>query len=219
MAHSDSLGQRRAIADRWTDLNSGPQYATKRWRNERARRRDGQLLLRLIKGIDRTAGPILDAPCGAGRLQEVLAKLSPDSVGLDLSPSMLRQGGAGSRIQGSAFELPFTDNSFSMVICCRLLHHLAETHDQRALLAELARVSSGWVAVSHWDAASWPVFRRRRGWRRGHDHRVGLWRDEITKLGQAAGLRRIRSCSSLRFVSPQTWTLFAKGPAEDPIPC
>lgn len=215
MHHSDAIAPRKAIGRRWADLNSGSDYASDRWRSRRARERDGRILLRLLKGIEMGAGLILDAPSGAGRMQPVIATLGRDSICMDLSSSMLQQCAAPRMIQGSAFELPFGDNSFPLVVCCRLLHHLASETDQQALLKELARVSKGWVAVSHWDAASWQVFRRRRGWRRGHDHRVGIGRRELAALGQEAGLKPIRSRASMRFVSPQTWTLFSKQPGEN----
>jgi SAM-dependent methyltransferase len=131
---------------------------------------------------------------------------------------MLKQVETGARLQGSAFALPFKDHSFPLVTRCHLLHHLAGPADQAVLLRELARVSAGWVAVSHWDAASWHVLRRRMGWRKGHDHRVGLRRHELIELGLAAGLERCWSRSSLRFISPQTWTLFKKQPRNEDRP-
>ena len=215
MTRPDTHNQRVTIGGRWSCPKSGQDYAQGRWRSSRARQRDGRLLARLLRGALLAPGPILDAPCGAGRLGEVLRNLGGDPVSLDLSGSMLNQVQGPRRLQGSAFHLPFADHSFPLVVCCRLLHHLSEPTDQAALLAELARVSRGWVAVSHWDAASLHVLRRRMGWRKGHDHRVGVSRSELIGMGQAAGLVRRRSRSSLRFISPQTWTLFEKHAPED----
>jgi len=220
MIQPDAHNQRMSIERRWIGPNSGSNYSNDRWRNARAEQRDGRLLTSLLAKATLGPGPVLDAPCGTGRLQTVLRELKRDSICLDLSASMLKQIRTGARLQGSAFALPFKDHSFPLVTCCRLLHHLAEPIDQAALLRELARVSAGWVAVSHWDAASWHMLRRRMGWRKGHDHRVGLRHRELIELGLTAGLERCWSRSSLRFISPQTWTLFKKQPRnESQAPC
>jgi SAM-dependent methyltransferase len=218
MIQPDAQNQRMLIERRWSSPNSGSNYSTDRWRNPRAKQRDGRLLTSLLTKATLGPGPLLDAPCGTGRLQTVLRGLNRDSICLDLSAAMLKQVETGARLQGSAFALPFKDHSFPLVTRCHLLHHLAGPADQAVLLRELARVSAGWVAVSHWDAASWHVLRRRMGWRKGHDHRVGLRRRELIELGLAAGLERCWSRSSLRFISPQTWTLFKKQPRNEDRP-
>ena len=66
---------------------------------------------------------VLDIGCGTGRLLELLGQRHPDTVltGLDLAPNMLRQAAerlpeAVSLVQGDAEQLPFTADTFSLVL-------------------------------------------------------------------------------------------------------
>lgn len=148
---------------------------------------------------------ILDVPCGAGRLTPFLSSLGT-TTGVDVSPQMIAVS-IGQRTRASAFALPFVDGAFDLVVCCRLLHHLTTDEDRVLLLAELARVARGPVALSYWDAASWHAWRRRRGLRKGHDTRVPIPRRQLARLLGDVGLRIQERAHSMRFVSPQTWVL------------
>jgi len=74
---------------------------------------------------------------------------SPRVVGVDISESVARAGSRvlDSAIAGSAFALPLRNASVDLVICSQLLHHFA-AQDARAVLAELNRVSRGFVVVA-----------------------------------------------------------------------
>lgn len=199
------------LAGRWADDEAGARYRTARFRSRRAAGRDPALLARLLR--NRTLGPepILDAPSGAGRLAPLLMQLQRPVVSLDISASMLAQLEGASRVQGSAFALPVADRSCSLAVCCRLLHHLASREERAALLGELARVTTRWVAISYWDAASWHALRRRRGWRRsGRDHRTPIRAAELRELAHEAGLTVVERRFSMRFVSPQSWALLER---------
>jgi SAM-dependent methyltransferase len=50
-------------------------------------------------------------------------------------------------VVGDALRLPVADDSVDVVLCSQLLHHFAEA-DARRLVAELHRVSFGWVVIS-----------------------------------------------------------------------
>ncbi|MBL8901182.1 MAG: class I SAM-dependent methyltransferase, partial [Planctomycetes bacterium] len=69
----------------------------------------------------------------------------------DLSIEMLREArrasGAAPFALARAEALPFAAQSFDLVFCIRLLHHLDEA-PRRAVLRELARVSRGHALVS-----------------------------------------------------------------------
>jgi SAM-dependent methyltransferase len=72
-----------------------------------------------------------------------------ETIGVDASESLLR----GSRhllhyvSAGDARRLPLADGVADVVICSQVLHHFFDD-DLRVLLAELDRVSRGWVIVS-----------------------------------------------------------------------
>lgn len=72
-----------------------------------------------------------------------------EALGVDTSESLLR--GARHLLQGvtagDARRLPFADGAADVVTCSQVLHHFFD-EDLTALLAELHRVSRGWVIVS-----------------------------------------------------------------------
>lgn len=161
---------------------------------------------------------VLDAPCGTGRLTDTLAPLTWQLVSVDVSRAMLTAAveafGGAARVEASVFALPFGAGTFDVAVACRLLHHFPAAVDRRAVLAELARVARRFVVVSYWDATSWHAWRRRAPGpfrRRGHDTRVAITARELDADLADAGLTRIARAHSLRFVSPQTFVLAARG--------
>jgi SAM-dependent methyltransferase len=101
---------------------------------------------------------LADIPAGAQQ-QAVAAGVQLEAFGVDVSESVLRI--ARHRITGAvvadARRLPIADRSVDIVTCSQLLHHFEEG-DARRLLAELNRVSRGWVVLSDlrrsWFAAA-----------------------------------------------------------------
>jgi hypothetical protein len=82
---------------------------------------------------------------GMGR---ILKELSPQykAVGIDYAFSSVRQVSRGG-VQGSSSQLPFSDRSFDLVLCCEVLEHL----DHQlfvATIAELMRVTRQYVLIS-----------------------------------------------------------------------
>lgn len=84
---------------------------------------------------------ILDCGCGNGFFQTYLSKtFNLECAGLDFSSEMIRFNPNPNTIIASVTNIPFKDNSFDIVVCHGLLHHLPkESH----LLAvnEMARVA------------------------------------------------------------------------------
>ena len=113
------------------------------------------------------------------------------------------------RACASALRLPFRDDQFAGVLCMRLMQHLPGGDERRAVLAELARVTSGPIVVSYFDRASLAAQRRvwkRRfgGTRSGRESvRWRTFRDDL----RAAGLEPKRRCFHARFVSEQCLVL------------
>lgn len=71
-----------------------------------------------------------------------------DVIGIDISPDVLRAARtpAAGMVAGDARMLPVRSRSFDVVTCSQLLHHFREA-DMVAAIAELQRVSRGWVVV------------------------------------------------------------------------
>jgi SAM-dependent methyltransferase len=91
---------------------------------------------------------LADIPRSA-RVAASRAGVSLTTIGLDAAQSLVRSArdrlDAG--VTGDALRLPIDDDSADVVLCSQLLHHFTEP-DARALIAELHRVSRGWVIVS-----------------------------------------------------------------------
>jgi ubiquinone/menaquinone biosynthesis C-methylase UbiE len=89
---------------------------------------------------------LLEVCCGPGAITLDLAPRIAHATGLDLTPAMLEQGRAAQAAQGIAnidwiegdiCDLPFADESFSIVASSAAFHHLT---DPRAAFREMARV-------------------------------------------------------------------------------
>lgn len=199
------------VAERWSREGDGDRYAQARFANRRSAGRDPRLVEGLLRRFaNQRPARILDVPCGAGRLQESLARVGPVTA-VDVSFSMLaaraRQAGATRGVQGSAWQLPLASDSFDLVVSCRLLHHIAEDTERAAVAAELVRVSRGLVLASFWDAASWHAFRRRHGLRRARhpDGRIAISRRLLASQFEDAGATVLGFAHSLRLISAQAW--------------
>lgn len=86
-----------------------------------------------------TAGWVLDAGGGTGRIAAQLRSLAGNLVLLDRSQPMLRQAQDKGLwpIQSDVARLPFPDARFDRIVVVDALHHFA---DQRAAIGELLRV-------------------------------------------------------------------------------
>jgi len=73
------------------------------------------------EGIDR----VLDVGCGQGKLLRLLRDKAIPTVGLDASPTMLKDAPA-SRIIGDARMLPFPENTFGGAAALYMLYHLED---------------------------------------------------------------------------------------------
>ncbi|MEM7307390.1 MAG: class I SAM-dependent methyltransferase [Planctomycetota bacterium] len=207
---SATHGSPRRWNERWKDAGAGRHYAGARWSSQRRAQRDPRLVERLLARTELAGARILDAPCGTGRLAAGLRPRASALVGLDVSRPMLAEARAAGvdAVQGDVRQLPFPDGSFDLVVCCRLLHHLAERSELDAVVRELVRVSRGLVAASFWDQSSLPGLRRRLGTKKGRG-RVARTRRELSEAFDAAGAEVQSFAHSFRWVSQQTFALAA----------
>jgi ubiquinone/menaquinone biosynthesis C-methylase UbiE len=110
------------------------------------------------------SGRMLDCPCGTGRLGPVLLRRAVRLVEADLSAPMLHEArtalavparaGRVGFLRATAEALPFPEGAFDVVICHRLLHHMADPAARARLLGEAARVAGRWVVLSFHDATA-----------------------------------------------------------------
>lgn len=96
---------------------------------------------------------ILDVGCGTGELSRILAAESPGEViGCDADPELLAAAAEYLPVvAGDAYQLPFPDGAFDLVVCQALLINLPEP---AAALTEFARVSTDLVAAVEPDNAA-----------------------------------------------------------------
>jgi SAM-dependent methyltransferase len=207
----DAARERPPPERRWSDAGAGRRYAEERWRDPRRAARDPRLVERLLARAGVRDAVVLDVPCGAGRLSAGLRRRARLYVGLDVSPPMLaaaRTAGAP-LLRGDVLRLPFADGSFDAVVCCRLLHHLAEPAVLDAAVRELVRVARGVVVASFWDRGALPALSRRLSGR-GRGGRVAHAKGDVRAAFERAGADVAGFAHSFRFLSQQTFLLAGK---------
>ncbi|MFL5760037.1 MAG: class I SAM-dependent methyltransferase [Thermomicrobiales bacterium] len=152
-----------------------------------------------------TTGPVLDVGCGTGVLLERVVDAGYEAVGLDPSRGMLTQLRARRpeipTVVGDGAALPFPDETFALVYCVAVLHHVAEATAVRQTLAEMSRVTRRGGRVLIWDHNPanpyWPWLMRRVPQDTGGERLIPT--DEIVAGLNAGGARPI-ACQQLGLV-------------------
>ncbi len=87
----------------------------------------------------------LDYGCGAGRSTRYLKKLGYDTIGVDISPDMLKhaqlEDGFGEYYQIKSGQLPFDDMSFEIVFSSFVLLEVPSKEEMKEILLEMERVT------------------------------------------------------------------------------
>ena len=112
-------------------------------------------------------GKMLDVGCGEGRhifgVMQNFPKMS--CIGLDMDIPSIKKAEEGNEyfksisetrtrfFKGSAYEIPFEDNSFDLIICSEVLEHL---HEYNAALNEMFRVLKPGGKLYASVPAEWP---------------------------------------------------------------
>jgi SAM-dependent methyltransferase len=103
--------------------------------------------------------PVLDLACGAGRHQRTLCERGWWTVGLDLSPSLLRAARAEDRtaplVRADMRELPFADESFVLVVnLFTSFGYFRDDAQHLRVLRDVARVvrPGGWFVLDYLHA-------------------------------------------------------------------
>jgi len=132
------------------------------WRD----RRESRSIRRALASVPR-GSHVLDLPCGAGRLLDILVSSGYRVTCVDCSEHMTRMARRRWEAIRSNFELAlqppefavrdvmhtgYPDGHFDAVVCNRLFHHFRESETRIRALTELRRVSRGPVIVSFFNA-------------------------------------------------------------------
>lgn len=153
-------------------------------------------------------GLILDVPCGAGRLTEVLAPFARRIVSADYSPTMVKvhKRRHGDRhpdaLVADSFRLPFRDRTFDVVYSARLSHHIGDEALRLAYLREVLRVAKGWTIVTIFDSRSLKnVLRNIRRVFNKKRPKNTLSREQVVDVASAAGFSVVDAIPLSRLAS------------------
>lgn len=151
----------------------------------------------IFRHLDLPAKPrILDVGCGNGYFTYYLEQRGP-TVGLDYAHTMLRQNPSTNLVQGSAVQLPFQDQSFDLVFCSNLLHHVASPV---AVVMEMKRVSRSAVAI-HEPNRNNPLMLALGLTKREERQSLRFTKTYVRSVAEQAGLH-VRGCEAIGFVTP-----------------
>lgn len=124
-------------------------------------------------------GRALDVGCGTGVLASRLADAGYDIAGVDPSDGMLdvlrasRPDIEATRASGT--DLPFADDSFDLVLCVAVMHHVADAEAVRGTLGEMVRVARPGGQILVWD----------------HNPRNPYWKRLMARVPQDTGEERL----------------------------
>src|SRR5262249_28006494 len=99
----------------------------------------------------RPEGPVLDLPCGTGRLAALFRAMGVRAIGADFSGEMLaiaRSKGEGPLAMADAERLPFRTGSVDGIVSLRFLHH-PQGEARARILAEIARVARRFAVLDY----------------------------------------------------------------------
>lgn len=104
----------------------------------------------------RVEGPVLDIPCGTGRMTELLLRQGLQVTAGDISDEMMKFARKRARCFDDQIQfkecdienMPFDGESFDLILTVRLLHHIPpELHPK--IFSELHRVTRRWVLMTY----------------------------------------------------------------------
>jgi SAM-dependent methyltransferase len=171
---------------------------------------------------------VLDMGCGGGRHAFALYRRGADVVALDMDAAELKDvagmframadegeapdGATATALRGTAYALPFADDTFDRVVAAEVLEHLPE--DRRAM-AELFRVlkPGGLMAVTvpRWgpELVCWALSSAYHEVEGGH---VRIYRGgELRRRLSAVGLQPVDAHHTHALHSPYWWLKCAVG--------
>ncbi len=98
---------------------------------------------------------ILDIACGGGEMLDILtAEGFTDLTGLDVYEDT-GEARPWKYVQGSATRLPFSENTFDIIICAHALHHLNSSDEVKTLIAQAdacLKPGGKLIIIDHYDS-------------------------------------------------------------------
>lgn len=161
----------------------------------------------LIREVAPAPARILDAGCGEGfAMREVVGDGPAQAVGLDGSAGAVRLAQELNPrhrfMAGDLYGLPFPDRRFDLVICMEVLEHL-DTPERG--LAELCRVSAGWLLLS---VPNEPLFRGANFLRGKNVRALGNDPGHVNHWSARRFVRFVSGhCTVVRVATSFPWTL------------
>lgn len=144
-------------------------YDSVRFAGIKGRMTDAREKLLVLRAVDfaNIQGPILDIPCGTGRMTKMLLERGYKVIGADISDAMMRYAKESTKeyasmvrfIKSDIENLGFNDDSFDAVVTIRLIHHVPpQLHIK--ILRQLYRVTRKWVVLTYSNKHSVQSIRR-----------------------------------------------------------
>lgn len=160
---------------------------------------------------------ILDAPCGTGRLAEVLLEEGHRVVGMDISDEMLQVARDKLARFGQRFTTTVTDlrhlpeaqiGQYDAVLCARVLMHLS-LDEQITFLGNVARLTQGTVVFTQSWTSPYQKMRRRVKRMLGtrSPARYPVSRPDLHNLLTGAGLREVRKLRPMAAITEEVIVL------------
>ena len=143
---------------------------------------------------------ILDVGCGGGQWLTSMVSYFSGSTGVGLEPSiegikLLKSQYVSCSsidfVQGSAHQMPFSSNSFDLVVAWSVLHWIGRDEYLQAL-GELVRVSSSVLVIMDFDPLE--------SYRTPYSHRPGFYtfKNDFEPLILGSGIMKLISASQFR---------------------
>jgi ubiquinone/menaquinone biosynthesis C-methylase UbiE len=169
--------------------------------------------LRLALEAVQASGTILDLPCGAGRFTGTIGRYADCVIAADISLPMVRvlterfpRTTGVSAFLTDAGAVALRDRSVDGVVVMRLLHHLSDPMERRAVIRECARTADRFLIASFLDKRS--LKQKFHAWKRALGgrpvRRKAVAREDIAADFEAAGFRVVKYFSLSFLFSGQT---------------
>jgi len=185
-------------------------------------RRERRIFARYFDRLGRVDS-VLDLPCGAGRLFEMLSGHADRVIEADFSPSMIElnrrdhDGAADRYLECSALDIPLAENEVELIVSVRLSHHLHRPEDRRRHLEELFRVARRAVIVTWFDYHSIKnCLRRIRAPFDKKRAKNTMRKAEVREIARACGFRPVAMIPLSRLASGHVFGLFEAESAGPP---
>lgn len=158
---------------------------------------------------------VLDAPCGNGRFFPIFSRASQYRMA-DYSENMLeacrqlhQPGPNVELIRADIAAIPLPDQSADLCFCMRLFQHMKSDEVRSAALAELARISKRYVALSFYNAHCLRYYYRKALRKKIRGNYISY--AHLCDLASEVGLTPVRRTPSVNVLEQQCLVVFEKG--------